>query len=348
MRFQVYKPALGSRSLNTQLENSIAEFQLAFQGNAENQRALKRIESGHLQLEEYLGKGYGVAIAPGQRFEHGEIVGWYSGALRPAEEDGGHFSLSYRDDCSLEWKDGLRRSLVVDGTPDRPGPPWSGNAARFNHACRKQTTFGRWRRFGGLSVLEFRANGELGEGTELTWSYERSGHKSYTVSESAARKLMLEGLPVDPCGCGRSEPCPARRFVPRADLVPERLVTGIDERPSGSVSRHARASGVIRPRPEPRSQRGRRGSEGTQGSSGRELVCRGLPIAKVEQEFVADDQRPSGAPHLRRRGPGSYGGEGASGAAQGQQHDDGDGKGGRSPSRNSASTRNETVRRTRL
>ena len=75
MRFQVYRPALGSRSLNTQLENSIAEFQLAFQGDAENQRALKRFESGHLQLEEYLGKGYGVAIAPGQRFEHGELVG---------------------------------------------------------------------------------------------------------------------------------------------------------------------------------------------------------------------------------------------------------------------------------
>ena len=53
MRFQVYRPALGSSSLNSQLENSIAEFQLAFQGDAENQRALQRFESGHLQLEEY-------------------------------------------------------------------------------------------------------------------------------------------------------------------------------------------------------------------------------------------------------------------------------------------------------
>ena len=71
MRFQVYRPALGSPPLNAQLETLIAEFQLAFEGDAENQRALKRIESGHLQLEEYVGKGYGVGIAPGQCFKHG-------------------------------------------------------------------------------------------------------------------------------------------------------------------------------------------------------------------------------------------------------------------------------------
>ena len=149
----MYRPALGSPPLNAQLETLIAEFQLAFEGDAENQRALKRIESGHLQLEEYVGKGYGVGIAPGQCFKHGELVGWYSGALKLAEADGGHFSLlplrsllcptaslSYRYDSSLECQDGLRRSLIVDGTPDRPGPPWSGNAARLNHACRKQTT----------------------------------------------------------------------------------------------------------------------------------------------------------------------------------------------------------------
>ena len=126
MRFQVYRPALGSPSLNAQLETLIAEFQLAFEGDTETQRALERIESGHLQLEEYLGKGYGVGIAPGQCFKHGELVGWYSGALKLAEADGVHFSPSYRDDSSLEWKDGLRRSLIVDCTPDRPGPPWSG------------------------------------------------------------------------------------------------------------------------------------------------------------------------------------------------------------------------------
>ena len=343
MRFQVYRSALDSPSLNAQLETLVAEFQLAFEGNAENQRALKRFESGHLHLEEYMGKGYGVGVAPGQCFKHGELVGWYSGALKLAEADGGHFSLTYGDGNSLEWKDGLRRSLTVDGTPDRPGPPWSGSAARFNHACRKQTTYGRWRRFGRLSVLEFRANGELGGGTELTWNYEHSGTKSYTVSEPTARKLMLEGIPVDPCGCGCPEPCPARRFVPRADLIPKRLVTGFGERLNGGASRHAGTSSVIRPRPESRDQLGRGGSEGTQGGSGREFVRRSLPITKVEQEFVADDQRPSGPPRRRRRRPGSDGGQGASGAAHGQQHDDRDGKGGRSPAQRSASARKRSL-----
>ena len=168
MRFQVYRPALRSPFLNAQLETLTAEFQLAFEGDAENQRVLKRIDLGHLQLAEYVRKGYWVGISTGQYFKHGELVGWYSGALKLAEADGCHFSLSYRDDSSLEWKDGRRRSLIVDGTPDRPGPPWSGNAARLNHACRKQTAYWRWRRFGRLWVLEFRANGELGEGTELS------------------------------------------------------------------------------------------------------------------------------------------------------------------------------------
>ena len=162
----------------------------------------------------------------------------------------------------------------MDGTSGRPGPPWSGNASRLNHACRKQTAYGRWKRFGRLWVLEFRANGELGEGTELTWSYERIGPKSYTVSESTARTLMFEGILVDPCGCGRSEPCPAHRFVPRADLDPARLVTGLDERLSGGVFGYAGAGGVIRPRSESCGQRGRGGSAGSQGGSGRELVCR--------------------------------------------------------------------------
>ena len=64
MRFQVYRSALDSPSLNAQLETLVAEFQLAFEGNAENRRALKRLESGHLHLEEYMGKGYGVGVAP--------------------------------------------------------------------------------------------------------------------------------------------------------------------------------------------------------------------------------------------------------------------------------------------
>ena len=92
MRFQVYRPELGSPSLNAQLETLIIEFQLAFEGDAENQRALKRIESGHLQLEECVGKGYGVGIAPGQGFKHRELVGWYGGALKLAEADGGYFA----------------------------------------------------------------------------------------------------------------------------------------------------------------------------------------------------------------------------------------------------------------
>ena len=72
MCFQVYRSELGSSSLNIQLEALLAEFQLAFEADAENQRALKRIESGHLHLEGYVGKGYGVEIAPGQTFKHGE------------------------------------------------------------------------------------------------------------------------------------------------------------------------------------------------------------------------------------------------------------------------------------
>ena len=47
---------------------------------------------------------------------------------------------------------------------------------------------------------------------------------------------MLEGILVDPCGCGGTEPCPAHRFVQRADLVPERLVTGFPGMPAPAVS----------------------------------------------------------------------------------------------------------------
>ena len=56
MCFQVYRPALGSPSLNTQLETLIAEFQLAFEGNAENQRA-QAIRVGPPTARRVLGEG---------------------------------------------------------------------------------------------------------------------------------------------------------------------------------------------------------------------------------------------------------------------------------------------------
>lgn len=105
----------------------------------------------------------------------------------------GHFVLAYPYGTSLRWSNGRRRWLAIDGEPLQPRTPWDGNASRFNHACQNQTVYGRWKQYGGLKILEFRAKGALEGGTELAWDY-NSGGSSYTISESAARALASEGI----------------------------------------------------------------------------------------------------------------------------------------------------------
>ena len=243
----------------------------------------------------------------------------------------GHFVLAYPYGTSLRWSNGRRRWLAIDGEPLQPRTPWDGNASRFNHACQNQTVYGRWKQYGGLKILEFRAKGALEGGTELAWDY-NSGGSSYTISESAARALASEGIWTVPCRCRGTHECPRRRQVPLAELTRIYRPAGSAGVASPTDDRHAAASGLIRPRSKSLSQRRGSHETGPQGGDRGERIGRDLPLSTMEQELISDDSEPSNSPDRTGRRPRASDSAQTERAFTRQQRSNGAGKRRRSPS----------------
>ena len=69
----IYRARLGSQKLDKELGLRIRSTNQALAHDAKAQKAFARIRNRDLQLVEVPGKGFGVRVAPDQRFSHGQV-----------------------------------------------------------------------------------------------------------------------------------------------------------------------------------------------------------------------------------------------------------------------------------
>ena len=144
MRFQVYRSALDSPSLNAQLETLVAEFQLAFEGNAENQRA-QAIRVGPPTARRVLGegiRGWNRSRTVFQAWRACGMVQWRAQASRSGRRS--LFSVLPRRQFS--GVEGRAPAKSYSGLYARPARASLVGKTRPDSTtrCRKQTTYGRW------------------------------------------------------------------------------------------------------------------------------------------------------------------------------------------------------------
>jgi len=217
----VYCAATGRAALDERLRAAFeaAELERNRDSDTASLRALLPVRARVLRVQPAPGKGSGVFVREGLSVAHGTLVGVYMATVGIRAASAGEYQMQCVDWPRFAWPGGRRTELWLDGAVRACGVAFDGRASRFNHTCGRPTVMGRWRTFGKIKVLEFRANARGGcfeGGTELVYDYNGGKGTVYAVGPSQAATMEAAGVAMVPCRCNGFATCPRNRYVPEA------------------------------------------------------------------------------------------------------------------------------------
>jgi len=215
----VYHAATGRADLDERLRAAFEAAEVERNRDSDTADLRTLLRARVLRMQPAPGKGSGVFVREGLSVAHGTLVGVYVATVGTRAASAAEYQMQCVDWPRFAWPGGRRAELWLDGAVGACGVAFDGRASRFNHTCGRPTVMGRWRTFGTIKVLEFRANargGCLEGGTELVYDYNGGTGTVYAVGPSQAAAMEAAGVAMVPCRCNGFAACPRNRYVPDA------------------------------------------------------------------------------------------------------------------------------------